>query len=155
MKLKDIRIGKRLFIGFGIMNLILVGICIFGLSMITSVNGSLEQIVEKNNVLIKAAYDMKDGLNTANLTALAAFTTKDEAFRARECRCNQRKQAQVRKRRRGDRQAGDLRGGQGPDQGYQGHHGVRKKRQQQGHGVVRVREDRGGSRLICDRHVYP
>ena len=83
MKLKDIRIGKRLFIGFGIMNLILVGICIFGLSMITSVNGSLEQIVEKNNVLIKAAYDMKDGLNMANLTALTAFTTKDEAFRAR------------------------------------------------------------------------
>ncbi|MGD0230776.1 MAG: methyl-accepting chemotaxis protein [Syntrophorhabdales bacterium] len=82
MKLKDIRVGKRLFIGFGVMNLILVGICMFGLSMITSVNGSLEQIVEKNNVLIKAAYDMKDGLNTANFTVLAALTTKDEAFRA-------------------------------------------------------------------------
>ena len=83
MKLKDIRVGKRLFIGFGIMNLILVGICAFGLSMITVVNGSLEQIVGKNDVLTKAAYDMKDGLNTANLSVLAALTATDEANRAK------------------------------------------------------------------------
>jgi len=83
VKLKDIRVGKRLFIGFGIMNLILVGICAFGLSMITVVNGSLEQIVGKNDVLTKAAYDMKDGLNTANLSVLAALTATDEANRAK------------------------------------------------------------------------
>ena len=83
MKLKDIRVGKRLFIAFGIMDFILVGICAFGLSMITGVNGSLEQIVGKNDVLTKAAYDMKDGLNTANLAILAALTTKDEAYRAK------------------------------------------------------------------------
>jgi methyl-accepting chemotaxis protein len=83
MKLKDIRVGKRLFIAFGIMNLMLVGICAFGLSMITGVNGSLEQVVGKNDVLTKAAYDMKDGLKTANLAILAALTTKDEAYRAK------------------------------------------------------------------------
>ena len=83
MKLKDVRVGKRLFAGFGVMNIMLVAICIFGLSMITSVNSSLERIVEKNNVLIKAAYDMKDGLNTANLTLLETLTTKDEAFRSK------------------------------------------------------------------------
>ncbi|MGD0659817.1 MAG: methyl-accepting chemotaxis protein [Syntrophorhabdales bacterium] len=80
MKLKDIRVGKRLFIA---MNLMLVGICAFGLSMITGVNGSLEQVVGKNDVLTKAAYDMKDGLKTANLAILAALTTKDEAYRAK------------------------------------------------------------------------
>jgi methyl-accepting chemotaxis protein len=83
MKLKDIKVGKRLFIAFGIMNLMLVGICAFGLSMITGVNGSLEQVVGKNDVLTKAAYDMKDGLKTANLAILAALTTKDEAYRAK------------------------------------------------------------------------
>ena len=83
MKLKDIRVGKRLFIAFGIMDFILVAICAFGLSMITGVNGSLEQIVGKNDVLIKAAYDMKDGFSAVNLTVLAALTTKDEAYRAK------------------------------------------------------------------------
>ncbi|MGA2106268.1 MAG: methyl-accepting chemotaxis protein [Syntrophorhabdales bacterium] len=83
MKLKDIRVGKRLFVGFGIMDFILVAICLFGLSMIAGVNGSLEQIVGKNDVLIKAAYDMKDGFSAVNLTVLAALTAKDEAYRAR------------------------------------------------------------------------
>ena len=153
MKLKDIRVGKRLFIGFGIMNLILVGICIFGLSMITSVNGSLEQIVQKNNVLIQAAYDMKDGFDTVTLTVLATLTSKDEAYRARSADFINANQAQVRKRCRGDREAGDLRGGQGPDQGYQRRHSVRKKLEHQGRGAVQVREDRGSSRLIRDRSL--
>ena len=83
MKLKDIRVGKRLFIAFGIMDFMLVAICFFGLSMIGGVNGSLEQIVGKNDVLTKAAYDMKDGFNTVSLTVLAALTTKDEAYRAK------------------------------------------------------------------------
>ncbi len=81
MKLKDIRVGKRLFIAFGIMDFILVAICAFGLSMITGVNGSRRDCWE-DDVLIKAAYDMKYGFSAVT-SVLAALTTKDEAYRAK------------------------------------------------------------------------
>ena len=61
MKLKDIKVGTRLFTGFGIMNLFLVLICIFGLSMITGVNNRLEQIVGKSNASVSATSGAKDG----------------------------------------------------------------------------------------------
>ncbi len=83
MKLKDIRISRRLFVGFGILELLMVVLIITGVSATRGMNGRLEQIVQKNNALVEAAYGLKDGVNTLNLTVLASFTSKDEAFRAK------------------------------------------------------------------------
>ena len=151
MKLKDIRVGKRLFIGFGIMNFILVGICVFGLSMITGVNGSLEQIVGKNDVLIKAAYDMKDGFSAVNLTVLAALTAKDEAYRARSADVINANRLKYGNAVEVIDKLETSEEGKGLIKDLKDDYSIRKKRQRQGHGVVQVREDRGSSRLICDR----
>ncbi len=77
MKLRDVKVGTRLFTGFGIMNLMLVGICIFGLSMITGVNDRLEQIVEKSNASISQASAAKES-STQGVTASTASPTNGQ-----------------------------------------------------------------------------
>ncbi|OPY73353.1 MAG: Methyl-accepting chemotaxis protein McpS [Syntrophorhabdus sp. PtaU1.Bin058] len=72
MRLKNIKVGIRLFTGFGIMNLLLVLVCIFGLSMITGVNNKLEQIVEKDNALISQLSAAKEGGNVQKASESAA-----------------------------------------------------------------------------------
>ncbi len=81
MKLKDIRISKRLFIGFGILDLLMVALVITGITATKRMNDRLEGIVNNNDAMIEAAYDVKDGVVTINLTTLASFTTKDEAYK--------------------------------------------------------------------------
>ena len=83
MNLKDIRIGKRLFIAFGILELLMVALIIIGARTTVSMNGRLEDIVNEHNALIDAAYNVKDGVVTINLTTLASIMTKDEAYKAK------------------------------------------------------------------------
>jgi methyl-accepting chemotaxis protein len=78
MKLKDIKVGTRLFTGFAIMNLLLVLVCIFGLSMITGVNDRLEQIVAKDNALISQAAAPKDVGTAQDVAASGVSPTKRE-----------------------------------------------------------------------------
>lgn len=78
MRLKNIKVGTRLFTGFGIMNLLLVLVCIFGLSMITGVNNKLEQIVEKDNALISQLSAAKEGDNAQNTGKSAASPANEQ-----------------------------------------------------------------------------
>ncbi len=46
-------------------------------------NTRLKSIVALDNAKIEAAYDIKDAVNTINLTSLAVLSTKDKGYAAR------------------------------------------------------------------------
>lgn len=81
MRLRDVKIGTRLGIGFGI--LVFLMIVLLGIGAISTkfMNDRLKQIVEVNNVKIKAANDFRMGTRTATLMTFAAIAAKDEALR--------------------------------------------------------------------------
>ena len=83
MALRNIRISKRLAIGFGILGFLMVALVITGITATSVINSGLEQIAQVNNAKIQAAYDMKDGIKSVNLMILSKLSSKDEAFQAR------------------------------------------------------------------------
>jgi methyl-accepting chemotaxis protein len=83
MKLKDIKIGRRLFVGFGVVELLMVVLVITGIATTRNMNTRLEYIVNVTAEKVEAAYDLKDAVNTINLTSLGTFSTKDEAYKAK------------------------------------------------------------------------
>ena len=80
MAFKDIRISKRLAIGFGILGFFMIVLVITGITATSVINSGLEQIAQVNNAKIQAAYDMKDGIKSVNLMILSKLSSKDEAF---------------------------------------------------------------------------
>jgi methyl-accepting chemotaxis protein len=83
MSFKNIRIGKRLGIGFGILGLLMVALVITGIGATSMMNSRLEQITQVNNAKTQAAYDMKDGIKSVNLFVLSKLVSKDESFQAK------------------------------------------------------------------------
>ena len=83
MALRNIRISKRLAIGFGILGFLMVVLVITGITATSVINSGLEQIAQVNNAKIQAAYDMKDGIKSVNLMVLSKLSSKDEAFQAK------------------------------------------------------------------------
>ena len=79
MKLKDMKVSKRAYIGFGILELLMVVLVIAAITATKGVNSRLEQIVKTNDTLITAAYDVKDADNTVEVVLLARFTSKKDA----------------------------------------------------------------------------
>lgn len=82
MKVKDIGIGKRLGIGFGILVVFMVILVITGIVSTSMMNERLKEIISVNNAKIAASYDIKDGIQLVNLTVLARIVSKDESFKA-------------------------------------------------------------------------
>jgi methyl-accepting chemotaxis protein len=80
MKLKDMRIGTRLGIGFGILAVLMAVLVITGISATSKMNDKLKQIVEVNNAKIEAAFTMKDGVQLVNLATFGKLVSKDAAF---------------------------------------------------------------------------
>ncbi len=81
MKLKDIRIGTRLGIGFGLLVLLMVGLLMAGLVATKIVNSKLDQIVKVNNAKIDMAQEYQTWIRTASLLMFGMIATKDEALR--------------------------------------------------------------------------
>lgn len=82
MKLKDVKIGKKLLMAFGVVELLMIALIIMGVTATNSMNGRLEQIVSSNDAMIEAAYDLKGAINSINLRTLGSFASKDEAHGA-------------------------------------------------------------------------
>jgi methyl-accepting chemotaxis protein len=82
VKLKDIKIGKRLFIGFAILELLMVVLVFAGVSATRSMNSRLEQIVNNNDPKIEAAHGVKEAVSAINIAALELFTAKDDKSKA-------------------------------------------------------------------------
>jgi methyl-accepting chemotaxis protein len=81
MKLKDMRIGKRLGIGFGLLVLMMVALVIAGIVATRGMNAKLNQIVKINNAKVEAAQNFLTGTKTTSALLLGAMATKDEALR--------------------------------------------------------------------------
>lgn len=78
MKLKDIRIGKRLGIGFGILGLMMIVLIIAGITATTAMNSRLAEIAKVNSVKTQSAYEAMDAVRTLQATMLTGFVLKDE-----------------------------------------------------------------------------
>ena len=83
MSFKNIKIGKRLGIGFGILGLLMITLVITGIVATKMMNSRLEQITKVNNFKIQTAYDIKDGVKNVQLLVLSSLVSKDEAFKTK------------------------------------------------------------------------
>jgi methyl-accepting chemotaxis protein len=79
MNLKNIRIGKRLGIGFGILGLMMIVLIVTGITATTAMNSRLAEIAKVNSVKTQSAYEAMDAVKTLQATMLAGFVLKDEA----------------------------------------------------------------------------
>lgn len=79
MKLRDMKIGTRLGIGFGILVVLMAVLAVVGISATGAMHGDMRQVLDLNNAKIQAANDLKDGIKTANLAIFATIVSKDEA----------------------------------------------------------------------------
>jgi methyl-accepting chemotaxis protein len=81
MKLRDVGIGKRVGIGFGILVVSMIALILIGISATHTMQAKLAQIVSFNNQKVEAAHDLKDGINCVNLSMLVLLSTSDQAAR--------------------------------------------------------------------------
>jgi methyl-accepting chemotaxis protein len=81
MGFKNIRVGKKLGIGFGLIVVLMVILVIAGIAATRAMNGRLKQIVEINNTKIEAAHNFQIGTRTVSLLMLGAVAAKDEEMR--------------------------------------------------------------------------
>ncbi len=80
MKLKDMKIGTRLKIGFGILAVLMAALAAIGINETRAMHSDLRQVLDLNNAKIQAANDLKDGIKTVNLAIFATIVSKDEAI---------------------------------------------------------------------------
>jgi methyl-accepting chemotaxis protein len=82
MKISNLKIGIRLGLGFGLVLVLMIALALIGISRMASIEGSLDNIVNQNNVMTKAAFEMRQsvlsiGLATRNLALMTDQKQKD------------------------------------------------------------------------------
>jgi methyl-accepting chemotaxis protein len=77
MKLNNIKIGLRLALGFGMLLALLVLVTATGLNNMKALNDTVADIVDRNNVRLQAANDMREAQRSyeANLSVIEASKT--------------------------------------------------------------------------------
>ncbi len=87
MKIANLKIGVRLGLGFGLVLILMIALALVGISRMASIERSLDGIVNQNNVMIKAAFQMRQsvlaiGLATRNMALMTnAEQIENEGFR--------------------------------------------------------------------------
>jgi methyl-accepting chemotaxis protein len=84
MSLRDTKIGTRLYLGFGIIMVILMLLTFFGLRNMKNIIGDLDQIVKVNNVLIDNAHIAGKEALIIDKALLGMVAIKDKAVRAEQ-----------------------------------------------------------------------
>jgi methyl-accepting chemotaxis protein len=79
MKIRDMKIGQRLTLGFGVMLVLLVAVIQTGLSNMELTNALLQKVVEGNNVRLDAATDMRDAARRVVIGVRDAILVTNEA----------------------------------------------------------------------------
>jgi methyl-accepting chemotaxis protein len=79
MKLKNLKIGHRLSLGFGLVSLLLLLITGTALSKMDTLNGLLGKVVDENNVRLDAATDMRDAQRRIAIGVRDIILTSDAA----------------------------------------------------------------------------
>ncbi|MDD3846960.1 MAG: MCP four helix bundle domain-containing protein, partial [Syntrophorhabdaceae bacterium] len=82
MHFKNMRIGMRLGIGFGIMMVLLAVLTFMGIRSMHSINGGMETIVKESNVKIKCARDAMKAIDKASEGILITASINDTGIRA-------------------------------------------------------------------------
>ena len=79
MNLRNFKIGARLGLGFGLLLALLAGLIIIGLINMASINASLVEIVESNNVKVDAVNDMRDAQRKVSIAVGNIVIMPDQA----------------------------------------------------------------------------
>ena len=81
MILKDISIGKRLGLGFGILVAIMAILAGTGIIGATLLNGKFTRFVQVDMTMIQCATAVKEGVTEIDKAVLAVVASRDEATR--------------------------------------------------------------------------
>ncbi|MFL6673871.1 MAG: methyl-accepting chemotaxis protein [Massilia sp.] len=79
MKIRDMKIGQRLALGFGVVLMLLVAVIQTGFSSMETTNGLLQKVVDGNNVRLDAATDMRDAARLAVIGVRDVILVTDPA----------------------------------------------------------------------------
>ena len=79
MKLKNMKIGQRLALGFGLVLALLVFVAIGGLKNMNTLNAAMEKIVNFNNVQLANANELRDSQRRIAIGMRDIILTTDKA----------------------------------------------------------------------------
>ena len=79
MKIKNLKIGQRLALGFGAVLAILVAVLVAGLYNMSATNDLVKEIVEGNNVRLDSATDMRDAQRRISIATRDLLLVTDES----------------------------------------------------------------------------
>jgi methyl-accepting chemotaxis protein len=79
MKLNNLKIGQRLALGFGMILALLVLVTATGLSNMNTLNNTVDNIVNGNNLRLQAANDMREAQRSVTIAVRDIILTEDEA----------------------------------------------------------------------------
>ncbi|HOW53749.1 MAG TPA: methyl-accepting chemotaxis protein, partial [Syntrophorhabdaceae bacterium] len=82
MSFKNMKIGMRLGVGFGIMMVLLAVLTFMGIRSMQSINGVMEGIVKESNVRTKLARDAMKAIDDITLRVVVLASVNDEKVRA-------------------------------------------------------------------------
>ena len=81
MSFKNMKIGMRLGVGFGIMMVLLAVLTFMGIRSMQSINGVMEGIVKESNVRTKLARDAMKAIDDITLRVVVLASVNDEKVR--------------------------------------------------------------------------
>lgn len=82
MSLKNMKIGMRLGIGFGVVLVLLAVLTFMGIKSMHSINNSMESVVKESNVKIKLARDAANAIDDTAMGIVVTVAMNDEKVRA-------------------------------------------------------------------------
>ncbi|HEV2611732.1 MAG TPA: methyl-accepting chemotaxis protein [Noviherbaspirillum sp.] len=80
MRLRNLHIGTRLGLGFGLVLLLMMVLALASLSRMANIHGSLDKVINENNVIIKELNDMRHAVMTVGVVVrnISVMTQEDE-----------------------------------------------------------------------------
>jgi methyl-accepting chemotaxis protein len=80
MKIRNLRIGTRLGLGFGLVLVLLLMLALTSISRMAAIHGSLDSLINRNNVIVKELNDMRQAVMIVAVAArnVAMMTNEDE-----------------------------------------------------------------------------
>ena len=84
MKISNLKIGVRLGLGFGLVLALMIALALIGVSRMAKIERSLDGIVNENNVMAKAAFEMRQSVLSIGLATRNLALMTDEKQKERE-----------------------------------------------------------------------
>lgn len=81
MKFRNLHIGTRLGLGFGLILLLLVVLAVASLSRMSSIHASLDEVINENNVIVKELGEMRQAVMQIGVSVSRASCVGDDCGR--------------------------------------------------------------------------